>query len=250
MKKISVIVVNYNTTELVRNLERKYSSCDLEFIVVDNSSNYDRLLDNTILISGHGNVGFGKACNLGAKRSTQQKLLFLNPDADLSIDSLKTLCSYHKDPLDIVGPIIYEKGKTVSLLLNSNIPGLIYLRKEFRVESILTEHQDSLFVSGACMLITKDNFKRLCGFDESVFLYAEDLDICIRNTLQGGRNIVIKNAEIKHTGGESSVTKFQLAGKLKRLKNSYDGHYLILRKQYKPVKSFFNALYLASGITI
>ena len=94
MKKLSIIIVNYNSKEMLRDCLtsiQQHLSVDYEVIVVDNDST-----DNSIALCSHfeslpqfkiiraaENMGFAKGCNIGAAASRGEILHFLNPDTAL-----------------------------------------------------------------------------------------------------------------------------------------------------------------------
>ncbi|MGU5577821.1 glycosyltransferase [Aeromonas caviae] len=250
---LTVITVNYNTTVEVNNIECLFSGLkNIEYIVVDNSSNFKRKYSSTMVLTGNGNIGFGRACNLAVKSAFYDNILFLNPDVTLTIsfvDELrKTLQQFDNDA--IYGVCVSQTRQ--SNIYKSKFPFLIYERRAIARESLSNESLPVTFVSGACMFISKKRFNFLGGFDENVFLYAEDLDLCLRNKQENGDNILLTRLTVDHVGGgsEKNGSRFRLIPALRRLKNSYSGHYVILSKRHNKMLSMITAFYLASGLTL
>lgn len=252
---LTIITVNYRATNSINNIERILSGLNkVEYIVVDNSDDFNRVCKFTKVISGNGNVGFGRACNLGVQVATYEKILFLNPDVILSINFIDDLFTATKqfDQNYIYG-VRVSRGLQ-SDISKSNIPFLIYERRHISYDLMLVDELPVTLVSGACMLMSKQRFYALGGFDEKVFLYAEDLDLCLRNKESGGSNILLTKLSVEHVGGgtEKSNNKYRLMPVLRRLRNSFRGHNVILSKRYPKefkIVRFITALYLASGLT-
>jgi GT2 family glycosyltransferase len=93
---------------------------DAEVVVVDNGST-DKTCEmvreafpEVVLIAGHGNVGFGRACNLGADRASNAYVLYLNPDAELAlVDQDALVALMQSRPLGIVGGMLIEEDGAV-----------------------------------------------------------------------------------------------------------------------------------------
>ena len=103
MKTIDVIIVNYYSEELVKQCISALKNSDaqgfnLNVIIVSNGTKDNKLLlsfknDYTSVIDLGYNSGFGKACNIAAKKSSSDYLLFLNPDTLIKKDTLKLVLS-------------------------------------------------------------------------------------------------------------------------------------------------------------
>ncbi len=249
--KISIITVNYNTTYLVNNLEREFFNYDfIEFIVVDNSQNFQSVNNHTVVVKNPENSGFGMACNLGVNFSTSDLIMLLNPDVKIKISEINKLIelsSVNKN--NIFGPIVSSLNDKYSTLVRTRFKFFPFLRKSFK-KNRDNKSEVSTFISGACMLFYKDRFLSLGAFHSDIFLYGEDLDLCIRNSEYGGYNIVYNNIMVEHIGGVSSSdsdNKKTLITKLRRLRFSYIGHYNLFRRRHGVIISCLNAFYLASG---
>lgn len=248
---ITIITVNYNSSGMINKIEQVlHESAGLQYVVVDNSDNFIREKSNTTVITGHGNIGFGKACNLGVQSAIYKTILFLNPDVTLSKDFVANLrlALINFDEKNIYGACVNETKQ--SNIFKSNLPFLIYERRYIQ-ECLLSDAELGVtFVSGACMLMSKHRFEALGGFDGDVFLYAEDLDLCLRNKLSGGYNILLTRLHVKHVGGgaEKNGKIIGLLPAIRRLKNSIIGHYIILSKKHSKINSIITSIYLASGI--
>lgn len=176
-----------------------------------------------ILISGHGNIGFSRGCNLGAEYATTTNLLFINPDAVLLNGSAELLMQEIKDlpvPSMVGGRVLNEnlteqrgarRGRLTPASAFASMTGLWRLHKWIpSFENMHWEHQplpqepvEVPAVSGACMMMRRQDFDALGGFDERYFLHVEDLDICRQARRQGGKVIFHPRAELLHFGSTS-----------------------------------------------
>lgn len=192
MKKISIIIVTYNSTNDIRGcLSSIYENNDigeeLEVIVVDNkSSDIDTLrrilssdFPQVLLIENTKNGGYGQGNNVGIEASSAPIIMIMNPDVRLFKPVFSVaLIKFKKRPnlallgmrqfnaIDKVGASFLAKEPTLFnlMLLKLCLPLCIYIPKLF-------------FISGACFFIRKSYFKRIGCFDEKIFLYGEETDI-------------------------------------------------------------------------
>jgi GT2 family glycosyltransferase len=184
---ISVIVVTYNSAHCVGHALAAAPSAEL--IVVDNASSDDTIEQvktfSCSLVANDRNLGFGAACNQGARSATREFLLFLNPDAVLAPDAVELLLAAAASRPDAVafGP-------------RHELPG----RGNVQAPSGLREVQ---FLSGAALLCRKSAFDKVGGFDETFFLYFEDEDLCLR-LAECGPLIEVADAVVLHHPGKGA----------------------------------------------
>ncbi|MEY8215192.1 MAG: glycosyltransferase [Colwellia sp.] len=250
LNKLSVVIVNYKSVSLINDIERYLADFGIAIIVVDNSDDFSSVSKFTKVIRGNGNIGFGLACNLGADFVRSELVLFLNPDAIIDKNTLCDLITLSlSEPDSILGPVVGSNRSEYSILQPLNKYGVNFIRRKINLNDLDHPHLKVSFISGACMLIHKDRFSLLGGFCKDIFMYAEDVDLCIRNNELGGNNKLVTNLFVEHIGGLSS-NKSSLLGKFRRYKNSVYGHYTFFRKNNGCIRSAFNSLYLASGIKL
>jgi GT2 family glycosyltransferase len=213
--------------------------------VIDNSDNFYPSMLTTNVIKPGANLGFGSACNLGASRSNTPFILFLNPDVQINSDVIEGLLNtFSKEKRGIWGPLVVERDFYTGLYVGGKF-GLLYLRKKYLIEKLKADDLNPIFICGACMMTTKLFFDEIGGFDEKIFLYAEDLDICLRATKVKGHLCILKKYEVQHKSGTSSSRQFD---KFMRFNRSFSGHFIFLRKKHNIFTATYNALYLASGL--
>jgi N-acetylglucosaminyl-diphospho-decaprenol L-rhamnosyltransferase len=237
---ISAIVVSYYTGDILRlcltNLLAS-SSC-VEIILVDNGNPDEVVAELSAwaegeprlkLITGHGNVGFGRGCNLGAKHAIGSVLAFVNPDCVVEPDALAhmALLTDAPDPVLVGGCICDPQGLeqrgarrgTLSVwsacvsFSGAGRPGEqagIWRDFNRNREPLPTCPIETPVVSGALMVTSADAFWQIGGFDEAYFLHVEDIDLCHRYGLGGGKVIFDPSARATHIGGTSQAASWRV----------------------------------------
>ena len=218
---VSIILPVFNQWEYTRNcIEALYhvtdKNCGFEVIVVDNAST-----DNTKLflneakekypglsfIRNQCNLGFAKACNKGARHSRGYYLVVLNndtlPQPGWLDEMIKTA---EKDPLvGLVGSrLLYPDGtiQHAGVYFNENAIPYHAFRSAASDHPAVLVTRETPAVTGACMLMPKQLFKQIGGFNEDYHMYVEDVDLCLR-TWDAGFKVVYC--------AESIVTHFESA---------------------------------------
>lgn len=149
------------------------------------------------LIRRPDNPGFGAACNALASGSTATWLLFLNPDA--SIESWPGLAG--RSP-GITGArtLLPDERRQHNYGRRRSIWDEISRRLQIPPR----EPAGTGYVSGATMLVRREEFARVGGFDERFFMYYEDIDLCRRIVEAGGEVHVDESFVVRHIGGHSA----------------------------------------------
>ncbi len=224
---LSNIIVNYNNSDVLNDcLESIYKTVDgieFEIIVIDNS-----LKDNGIesikkkfpeikLIKNNKNVGFSRANNQAFKISEGDILLFLNPDIVLAEGAVTNMVTYlksHKE-IGVLGPKILNMDETLQYSCRSfpyvwtglfnrySLITKLFPNNYFTTKYLLTDfdHNDVRevdWVSGSCMMISKDIFKKVGSFDENYFLFNEDVDLCKNMINIGHKTVYYPFAKVYH----------------------------------------------------
>lgn len=244
--KIVIITVNYKSTPLINILEHKIDTKQAEFVVVDNSGDFVPAQATTRVLDARGNIGFGRACSLGLSHSDADIVVFMNPDLELDVESLaKFLYFSRSQPAEAIwGPFIRDGKHEVVSLFRPGRAGLAFRRSALSAADLARETVDVTYVSGACLATSRAFFQRLGGFDPDVFMYGEDLDLCLRAHDAGARVFLCSCVEVNHGGGESSTRPARYTRFFRGLK----GHFTILRKQgYSRLHALYNAAHLSTG---
>jgi N-acetylglucosaminyl-diphospho-decaprenol L-rhamnosyltransferase len=230
---ISILIVNWNSRELLRRcLESIRTTCrDLgpQVVVVDGGS-FDGCgemiaadFPEVEFVQSQENIGFGRCNNLGFERVNGDMLLLLNPDTEIRPGTVQTLLAeYARLP---------RGGMLAPRLLNSDLtpqssvhalprPVRQALDSEF-LRKLLSPvswwapptgfHPSTSVaveaVAGACMLLPSKLFRRVGGFGPEYFMYAEDMDLCLKIQQAGHIIYYVPDAEILHHSGASSETQ-------------------------------------------
>ena len=225
---ISVIMVSYMTgPALLEAVSAVMEDRDIdELIIVDNGNaegartrlSEVAMKHNRIrLLQGHGNIGFARGCNYGARLATGHFLLFLNPDAVIARGAARRMA-------DCGGGFLRdENGREqrgarrgsltpwsafVSFTPLHAIPGFQSIHRED--EPVPTQPAPVETTSGACLMTNRASFDQLGGFDSGYFLHVEDIDICARAREAGGDVYIVPDARIMHYGSTSAVPRARI----------------------------------------
>lgn len=229
-KRISVIMVSYMTGPALQEaVSAVLADPDVfELILVDNGnteparqrlSEYVIDQDRIRLIQGHGNIGFARGCNYGALHARGDYLLFLNPDAIISVGAAMALANAGEGLTQpwITGGLLRDMfgreqrgGRRDELTPLSAVLSFTPLHKLPFFKSLHKEN-DPLpdaptlmpVVSGACLMLDRASFDMLGGFDDHYFLHVEDIDICHRARKNGGDVVFVPAATVMHYGSTS-----------------------------------------------
>ncbi|MCB2112077.1 MAG: glycosyltransferase family 2 protein [Parvularculaceae bacterium] len=234
--RISAIVVSYFTGPVLGRcldaLRRQDGVC--EVILVDNG-NPDGVVKAAIgdtgaptpvkLVSGHGNVGFATACNLGARAASGDVLLFVNPDAVMPPGGAARLAAdgAAKGGAWLIGAKIVDpdgaeqRGSRRATLtpwrafveatkLYRFAPKHPYFRRFNLHGDPCPDDVIALpVISGACFMTPKNDYFALGGMDERYFLHVEDVDFCLRFRAAGGRVFFDPHVSVLHYKSSSRV---------------------------------------------
>lgn len=236
MIDISVIIVNYNVRELLEDCINSVVSSsvglNVEIIIVDNNS-YDGSINkirtkytdssNIKIIENKSNVGFAKANNIGAREARGEYLLILNPDTLLREDTLKKCLEFYKSDksIGVLGcKLVLPNGKldlacrrsfphpSVALYRIFGLSRIFPNNRTFGRYNLTYLDENSSYevdsICGAFMMIRKDIFDCVNGFDEDYFMYGEDLDLCYKIKKSEHKVFYFAGTSIIHYKGEST----------------------------------------------
>lgn len=235
MIDVSIIIVNYNTKDLIlhclHSIFENTVGIGFEVIVVDNASvdgsctAIKEKFPQVCLVSSENNLGFGKANNLGVKLASGTFLFLLNSDTLLIENSIKILKDFlekSNDPtIAVVGCKLLDKNKKPHISYG-NFPsiyqeifeyGLLKIFKKYYAEKLSlsivdkgSEKKNVDYIIGADMFFKKSIFDAIGGFDEDFFLYYEETEICFRLTKLGYKIVWNPDTSIIHYIGSSGKT--------------------------------------------
>lgn len=235
--KVAIVLVNFNGAAYLRNcLESisKQSYKDYEVLMVDNQSvdgsaqEIER--DYKIkVIYEKTNVGWGVGSNIGAEYAFSQGaeyILLLNTDTEIESDMLIHLLRY-ADKKTVVAPTMYagEKGEREEvwyaggMIDYTNVTVKQDVFREAFLNGTIEDKKEVDFITGCCMLIHKDIWCDIGGFDSSYFMYYEDVDYCIRLKNAGFKMLYIPSASLYHKVGGSSGSSVSYLSEYYQVRN-------------------------------
>lgn len=208
-KGISVIIVNFQGEQFIEHciasVEKTLKGLVHEIIVVDNAStdgSVEILRDYAVvrLFENTSNVGFGKAVNQAVEHANYSWLLLLNNDACMTSFDAELLETLEDRGASVAGgKVSTSTGQRIRTISNERSPlrmALSWLparRKRFMYhgsDEYYKTDKDGLSrvdrLSGAFLLVSREMFVEVGGFDARFFMYAEDADYCKRVELAGG----------------------------------------------------------------
>jgi GT2 family glycosyltransferase len=231
MKDLSVIIVSYKGWERLGQCLEALNAFSgslfaMEVIIVDNSSDsaikeIEKVYPRFRFIQNNVNGGFANGCNLGADYSEGKFLLFLNPDtvvAEGEIGRLLKISEQNPDFYITSCRQVNEMGKESKA--TGEFPGIrnltgfqrsfsgIYRRKLHDWDGEISFPD---WVSGSVIMIRKEIFRRINGFDEDFWMYYEDVDLSRRIHDIGGRIAFFRNICVEHNHGGSSRINTQVS---------------------------------------
>ncbi|MGI9651265.1 glycosyltransferase family 2 protein [Chryseobacterium sp. RLHN22] len=230
MVKLSVIIVNYNVTQLLRNclfsIKKYLENVSYEVIVIDNNST-DSSWKNLIsefpefhFIASETNDGFAKANNKAIESAKGEYLLILNPDTEIEglymnevldfADSKPKFGCLGVRMHDANGVFLPESKRSVPDMFNSFEKLFTKFKKNtsksyYRNDIGEFEIAEVEVITGAFFLIKKAAYNKIGGLDEKYFMYGEDIDICYTLLNHGYQNYYYGRASILHHKGESTI---------------------------------------------
>jgi len=202
-------------SQCLRSIPNDVAGGTVEVIVVDNGS-VDGSVDvitplhpRVVLLRNDSNLGYAPACNQGADSARGAFLLFLNNDAVLEHGALEALvaAAAREPSVGVLQPVILS-GDGIGL----DSAGSFFTNTGFlwHAESIPSQADPpvQMFAAkGAVMLVCRDVFEEVKGFDANFFAYFEDSDLCWRARMAGWGVALVPAARARHLGG-ATTTRF------------------------------------------
>lgn len=248
--ELSVIVVNRNTADLLltclEHILRSNLDEEPEVLVVDNGSSDNSVsrvknaFPRVIILEAGKNLGFAAANNLAAKRARGEFLLLVNTDALLERDCARTLLDLMKSNprIGMVGPRLLNADGSPQTSFEA-VPTLAtetlnrsLLKRLFpnRFPGKATRAQEAFpaeALIGAVMMLRREPFEALAGFDEDYFFFLEETDLAVRMRLAGWQVLHQPRAKAVHLQGATA----DIAPASARIE-FYRSRYLFFRKHY------------------
>jgi len=271
---ISVIIVSYNVKEFlyqcILSLKKAIEGLESEIIVVDNNSIdgtaiiIEKYFPDILLIKNKENLGFGKACNQALKLAKGEYILFINPDTIIQEDTIKVMLNFFREHPDAgaAGCKILNSDGTLQLSCRRSFPTpfvafskLVGLSRLFPKSNVFGKYNltyldpDKVYpvdaISGSFMTIKREVYDKVGGFDESFFMYGEDLDYCYRIKEAGWKIYYVPYTKVIHYKGESA----KLAN-FDNIITFYKAMDIFVRKYYSRSYSLVTDVILRFGILL
>ena len=267
--QLSVIILNYNVRyfleQCVLSVQEALSNIDGEIIVVDNNSSdascqmMKTLFPNVKLIENKTNSGFPKGNNIGVAEAKGDYICILNPDTVVAEDTFEKILAFaeKQSDLGIVGCKLIDgtgkflpeskRGIPSPWVAFTKITGLYHffpknkLFNQYYAQDLNENETGKVAILvGAFMVMKRDLYSDLKGFDENCFMYSDDIDLSYRSLLQGKSNYYFHETSVIHYKGESTVKDKMY---MKRFQEAMNFFY---KKHFKV--SVFFSLFMKIGI--
>jgi hypothetical protein len=217
MRDLAIQVVNYRTRSYLERCvatvvaDVEGSDLDYELNLLDNASGeelgeFARRYERCRTFTATKNLGFGGGHNLLARETDAGHLLILNPDVEfLESDTAKRLllAATSSDQIKAVGPKLVTADGAAQPYDHGRLHGVraqIALRGGHSYWQATDTPTDVAWVSGAAIAVERMAFEAVGGFDENLFLYKEDEDLCLRLRAEGGRIVYEPTVAVRHYG--------------------------------------------------
>lgn len=233
-KTLAVVIVAYEEVSLlaktISSVLEATDEIEAEVVVVDNSDRTNRVekalhayIDQIVYLKRPDNPGFGTATNYGFKHTNSNYLLVLNPDSQIDSKLIVTLMAVlHAEPaVGAIGPRLVTPAGEFDHAAKRGFPTLLAAAQYFfgrairkpqiwsrsryvapDVEECSIGEVDSL--NGAFLLLKSSAFIEVGGFDERYWMYAEDIDLCVRLRTHGWRVVYWGAQSAIHVRGGTS----------------------------------------------
>lgn len=227
--KVAVVAVTYSPGEVLATFLDSLavsSSCELDIVLADNGSVDGSVEDaaakrpNVRLVRTGGNLGYGSAANIGVQATSTEFVVVANPDVIWQPGALdELLAAARRRPRGgAFGPLIHTDQGAVypsARELPSIGRGIGHAlcgwwwpsnpwTAAYRVENAAPVERTAGWLSGSCLLLRREAFTAVGGFDPEYFMYFEDLDLGERLGKAGWQNVYVPSAVVSHVGGHST----------------------------------------------
>ncbi len=272
--QLSVIILNYNVRyfleQCVLSVQKALSTIDAEIIVIDNNSSDEscamikELFPNIKLIENEENLGFPKGNNIGVAQAKGEYICILNPDTVVAEDTFEKILNFvtlsavevPNSEIGIIGCKLIDgtgnflpeskRGVPTPWVAFTKIFGLYKISNVFGkyYAQHLTENQSGKvdILVGAFMVMKRELYNEIGGFDENCFMYADDIDLSYMVLKKGKSNYYFHETTVIHYKGESTVRDEKY---MKRFQEAMNFFY---KKHFK--KSYFFDFIMKIGVFI
>ncbi len=207
---ISIIIVNFNGRKLLEQCLKSLSKINYEnyeIILVDNNSTdssiefVKKAYPSTIIIKLDKNYGFAEPNNIGAKNAKGNFLVFLNNDTVVCPNFIKEMLKvfFQDSKIAICQSLLLKPNGDI----DSSGDFIDTIGRAYSSREKVNEVKKILSAKGACMMVRKESFWDLGGFDKKIVISFEDVDLGWRAWLWGYKVVLAPNSIVYHTGGQT-----------------------------------------------
>ena len=209
MPDLTIIIVTYNSSNIILTALKKLNFQKYKIIIVDNNSTDDTVLlikknfPDALIIQNNKNCGFARANNIALKETKTEFALILNPDCFIEENDIEKVIKVMKNN----SRIALASAVCHNCVLDKNQQLINIHACPVSQRNLLTNKGDfsiAKFVSGACMFMRISTYKKIGFFDENFFLYCEDNELNKRTKKRGYDIAVANGAKFYHLSGQSS----------------------------------------------
>ncbi len=201
-KDLTIVIVTFKSEGKILHCLKSISS-DVKVIIVENSKNesFKKKIENEFLnvecITSTENLGYAKGNNLGLSKVKTKYALILNPDAVLDNNALNNffISINNINNFSIIGPVTQSREN-----INYNDKSLL------EVDT----------VKGFAMFLNLKEFTEIGFFDENIFIYLEEIDLCKRLKKNNKKIFIDQNIVVNHQGGSSHDPQYNFEMELSR----------------------------------
>ena len=249
LSKLTIVIPTFYPGKIIKKCLASLPLTS-EIIIIDNGEDLE--LEKIIKLQKHkikhykvGDVGLSKSFNIALAKSKNENILITQPDVCFEKNSIINLVKAQKkyNKAGIISPLLFEKNKYSQYdYLDLSLSKLGTLENKRRSEKV------SIFPSGdicveavnaTAMLIKKSIIKKINGWDENIYTYHEDIDLCLRLRKKKYSIMKVKNSIVHHIGFGSNKKKNKA-----KAEQSRNWHYcwssLYFKDKYSPKINFIS----------
>ena len=221
-KNITLVIISFKSENSIKlclkNINKKF-----KIVLVENSKDEKikkkfESFNSNIKVILNKNTGYGSAINLAVKYVTTKYFLVISPDVKLFNNTIKNL---YINAIKLNNKFLILTPKYLDLNKNSK-------KQIIKNESIIEIKK----IVGAIIFFHTKNFKRIKGFDENIFMYYEENDICKRAIKNKFKIYQINNSFVKHFGASSIDKKYKKENEINRNWHYMWSYYYYYKKHF------------------
>ena len=231
--QLSVVILNYNVRYFLEtclvSVQKAIQHIDAEIIVVDNASSDEsskmmrEKFPTILFIENTENVGFPKGNNIGVEKAIGDYICILNPDTVVAEDTFEKILSFAKsiEKIGIIGCRLIDgsgnflpeskRGVPTPWVAFTKVVGLYKLFPKNNLFNAyyaqhISENKTSKvdILVGAFMVMKRQLYIDIGGFDENCFMYSDDIDLSYLSLKRGKNNFYFADTTVIHYKGEST----------------------------------------------